>query len=186
MSVDITSQPWVFDAATQGEGLGTSLLTRGTFTAAASNICTMAGHGYTTGNGPVQVTTSSGDHPDGISLLTDYWIIRLSSSTFSLATTQALARAGTAVDIIDAGTGTHTIKQLPVFNCPLYIRTIIFKTAGTGGAMKVTEGSGGSALADFVMSTNDREIFYIESKANAVYITTLPASAIVQVWTGEY
>ena len=185
MAVDITGQPWVFDAATQGEGLGTSLLTRGTFTAATSDICTMAGHGYTTGNGPVQATTTT-TLPAGLALTTNYWIIRLSSSTFSLATTLALAQAGTAVDVTDTGTGTHTIKQLPVFNCPLYIRTIKFVTAGTGGAMTVTEGSGGRKLAHYVMSTNDREIFYIESKANAIYITTLPASAIVQVWTGEY
>jgi hypothetical protein len=146
----------------------------------------MAGHGYTTGNGPVQVTTSGADQPAGIDLLTNYWIIRLSASTFSLATTLALAQAGTALDITDAGTGTHTIVQLPVFNHPLYLRTLIFKTVGTGGAMKVSEGSGGRDLANVVMSTNDREIFYIESKVDAIYITTLPTSAIVQAWVGEY
>jgi hypothetical protein len=40
---------------------------------------------------------------------TDYWVIRLSADTFSLATTKALAEAGTAVDITDAGTGITTL-----------------------------------------------------------------------------
>lgn len=186
MARDIGGSPWVFDAIDQGEGLGTSLLTIGTFTAAASNICTMAGHGYTTGNGPVQVTTSGADQPAGIDLTTNYWIIRLSSSTFSLATTRALAMVPTALDITDAGTGTHTIKQLPVFNNPLYVRTIVFKTVATGGAMKVSEGSGGRDLANVVMGTEDRDVFPIYSKVDSLYITTLPASAIVQVFVGEY
>ena len=40
---------------------------------------------------------------------TDYFVIRLSADTFSLATTQVLAEAGTAVDILDAGTGVTTL-----------------------------------------------------------------------------
>ena len=40
---------------------------------------------------------------------TDYYFIRLSADTFSLATTKALAEAGTAVDITDAGTGITTL-----------------------------------------------------------------------------
>lgn len=40
---------------------------------------------------------------------TDYYVIRLSADTFSLATTKALAEAGTAVDITDAGTGITTL-----------------------------------------------------------------------------
>jgi hypothetical protein len=187
MAVDITGMPWVFDASGQGEGLGTAQLDRGTFTAAASDICTMAGHGYTTGNGPVQVTTSAADQPAGLSLLTDYWVIRLSASTFNLASSLANALAGTAVDIADAGTGTHKITSLPVFNNPLYIRTIIFTTAGTSGATEVTEGNGGRSLTgSVVMSTNDRQLFYIESKVDAVYINALPTSAKVYIYAGEY
>lgn len=185
MAVDLTGMPWIFDATTQGEGLGTALLKRGTFTAATSDIVTMAGHGFSTGNGPFQLSTST-TLPAGLALTTNYWAIKIDADTFYIATSVANAQAATRVDVTDTGTGTHTLSMLPMFNCPLYIRTIIFKTAGTGGAMKVTEGSGGRALADVVMSTNDREIFYLESKVDAVYITTLPASAIVQVWAGEY
>lgn len=38
---------------------------------------------------------------------TDYYVIVLSSTTFSLATSKALAIAGTAVALTDAGTGAH-------------------------------------------------------------------------------
>lgn len=40
---------------------------------------------------------------------TDYFAIRLDANTFSLATTRALADAGTAVTLADAGTGVHTL-----------------------------------------------------------------------------
>ena len=186
MARDIGGNPWIFDATGQGEGKGTSLLTIGTFTAAASNVCTMAGHGYATGNGPVQVTTSGGDQPAGISLTTDYWIIRLSSSTFSLATTQALARVPTAVDITDAGSGTHTIKQLPVFNHPVFVRRIIFTSAETGGACELTEGSGGNSLGSYVLSTNDREQIVMDISVDAVYVSALPATCKALVVVGAY
>ncbi len=41
---------------------------------------------------------------------TDYFIIRLTDDTFSFATTRALAEAGTAVTLTDAGTGVHTLQ----------------------------------------------------------------------------
>lgn len=41
---------------------------------------------------------------------TDYWIIRLSDTTYSLATTKALALAGTAVALADAGTGINFLQ----------------------------------------------------------------------------
>ena len=40
---------------------------------------------------------------------TDYFVIRLSADTFSLATTHALALAGTAQALADAGTGVHIL-----------------------------------------------------------------------------
>ena len=40
---------------------------------------------------------------------TDYYVIKLTDDTFSLATTRALALAGTAVTLADAGTGVHTL-----------------------------------------------------------------------------
>jgi len=78
-----------------------------TFTAATTDICTDTAHGLKTGD-KVRLTTTT-TLPAGLSLATTYYVIYLSADTFSLATTDALAVAGTAVNITDTGTGTHTI-----------------------------------------------------------------------------
>ena len=79
-----------------------------TFTAAATDICTAVGHGFVTGD-KVRVTTTAADLPAGLAIDTTYYVIRLSADTFKLATSDANATAGQAVDIADAGTGVHTI-----------------------------------------------------------------------------
>jgi hypothetical protein len=78
-----------------------------TFTAATTDICTAAGHGLKTGD-KVRLTTSN-TLPAGLNLATTYFVIRLTADTFSLASSDANAVAGTAVDITGTGTGTHTI-----------------------------------------------------------------------------
>jgi hypothetical protein len=79
-----------------------------TFTAAASDVITTAtAHGYVTGM-KLQASTD-GVLPAGLAAVTDYYFIYVSTTTGKLAASQADALAGTAVDITDAGTGTHTI-----------------------------------------------------------------------------
>lgn len=82
-----------------------------TFTAAASDVVTIVAHGLETGDGPVRVTTSAADLPLGLVAGTDYWIIKLTADTFKFAASlaNAVADSPTAVDIQDAGTGTHTL-----------------------------------------------------------------------------
>lgn len=76
------------------------------FTAATTDVVTIANHGYPTG---LKVAASSTDTlPGGLSATNYYWI-SLTASTGKLATSQANALAGTAVDITSAGTGTHTL-----------------------------------------------------------------------------
>lgn len=82
------------------------------FTAAVTDICTAAGHGYLTGL-KVQLTTTT-TLPAGLALLTDYWVIKLSDNTFSLAASLVNAIAGTAIDITDTGTGVHTITAAAI------------------------------------------------------------------------
>jgi hypothetical protein len=55
--------------------------------------------------------TTSGTLPVGLSLATDYWLIRASSTTCRVATSLANAQAGTAIAYTDAGTGTHTMTM---------------------------------------------------------------------------
>ncbi len=87
-----------------------------TFTAdAGTDICTWT----STANIPsniltgtkVRLTTTT-TLPGGLATATDYYVIKLSDTTFSLATSYANAVAGTAINITDAGTGTHTVSWL--------------------------------------------------------------------------
>lgn len=81
-----------------------------TFTAVgATDVMTNAGHGYLTGDGPVQVSNVGGALPAGLSALTDYWVIKLDANTFKLAASLSLAMAGTPIDITTNGTGTQTL-----------------------------------------------------------------------------
>jgi hypothetical protein len=50
--------------------------------------------------------------PAGLALATDYYLIKVSDTTAKLATSYANAVAGTAINITDAGTGTHTLNWL--------------------------------------------------------------------------
>ena len=59
----------------------------------------------------VQVSTTT-TLPAGLSAATNYFVIKVSDTTFKLATSYANAVAGTAINITDAGTGTHTINTL--------------------------------------------------------------------------
>lgn len=53
--------------------------------------------------------TTTGTLPAPLTVNTTYWLIRVSASTYKIATSQANALAGTQVDITDAGSGTHTL-----------------------------------------------------------------------------
>jgi len=59
----------------------------------------------------VQVSTTT-TLPAGLSAATDYYVIWVSDLTCKLATSYANAVSGTAINITDAGTGTHTVNTL--------------------------------------------------------------------------
>lgn len=81
------------------------------FTAdAGADELTASSHGYVTNN-RVQVS-SSGTLPAGLSALTTYYVIKVDANTFQLATSAANASAGTAIDLTDTGSGTHSVQRL--------------------------------------------------------------------------
>jgi hypothetical protein len=87
-----------------------------TFTAnAATDVITTASTldvdvGSTTGR--AVTVSSSGTLPAGLSAGTIYFLIRVTATTYKLATSLTNADAGTAVDITSAGSGTHTISVI--------------------------------------------------------------------------
>jgi len=107
-----------------------------TFTAdAGTDVCTWT----STANIPSNVLTGTRVRltttttlPAGLSLATDYYVIRLSDTTFSLATSFANAVAGTAINITDAGTGTHTVSWLlPRYTNGAGLNAMFFNPAST-------------------------------------------------------
>ena len=79
----------------------------------------------------VRLTTSN-TLPAGLSLATDYFVIPLTSSTFKLATTYANAVSGTAINITNTGTGTHTVSWLlPRYTNGAGLNTIFFNSNAT-------------------------------------------------------
>ena len=76
----------------------------------SNETLTEASHKFQTGDA-VQISISD-TIPAGLAVLTTYYVINASSSTIKLATTLALAKAGTAINITSQGAGTHTVQTV--------------------------------------------------------------------------
>jgi len=107
-----------------------------TFTAdAGTDVCTWT----STANIPSNVLTGTRVRltttttlPGGLATATDYYVIKVSDTTFKLATTYANAVAGTQINITDAGTGTHTVTWLlPRYTNGAGLNAIMFNPAAT-------------------------------------------------------
>lgn len=79
----------------------------------------------------VRLTTTT-TLPGGLATATDYYVIKVTDSTFKLATSYANAVAGTAINITDAGTGTHTMSRLlPRYTNGAGVQAIFFNSNAT-------------------------------------------------------
>lgn len=78
---------------------------------AGTDLVTAAAHGLRTGDGPIFPTTSGSFTGSGITAASPYYVVREDDDTFKLATSRANALTGTTVDILGAGTGTHTFAD---------------------------------------------------------------------------
>jgi len=74
-----------------------------------TDLVSAATHLLTTGQ-PVRLTTSAADLPDPLVIDTTYYVIWVSADTLKLAATNALAVAGTPINLADDGAGTHTLQ----------------------------------------------------------------------------
>lgn len=116
-NADLESMPGV---AKVGKKPGTVFheITTQTFTADdTTDVCTTPADVEARGINFVRAAvyfTTTGTLPAGLSTNTVYFLIRVSDTTFKVATSYANAKAGTAINITDTGTGTHTINQVPI------------------------------------------------------------------------
>jgi len=107
-----------------------------TFTADAStDVCTFTSTASSPSNlltgTRVRLTTTT-TLPGGLATATDYYVIRVSDATIKLATSYANAIAGTAINITDAGTGTHTCTWLlPRYTNGAGVQAIFFNSNAT-------------------------------------------------------
>lgn len=107
-----------------------------TFTAdAGTDLCTWT----STANIPsnlltgtrVRLTTTT-TLPAGLATATDYYFIRMSDTTFELASSYANALTNTQINITDAGTGTHTVTWLlPRYTNGAGLQAIFFNSNAT-------------------------------------------------------
>jgi hypothetical protein len=78
----------------------------------ATELCNLNSHGLATGD-CIEFTNSGGALPAELTANTNYYVIYNDANSFKMATTLALAIAGTAINITDDGTGTHTLRHCP-------------------------------------------------------------------------
>lgn len=76
----------------------------------ATDIFTSTAHGLVTGD--VVRVSEDNTLPDGLTDATNYYVIRLTANTFKLAETLADALAGTAIDLVDDGTGANSYDKV--------------------------------------------------------------------------
>ena len=101
---------------------GTDIMTYTSVTSLPSNLLTGT---------RVQCTTS-GTLPAPLALATNYYLIKVTDGTYKLATSYANAVAGTAINITDAGTGTHTLNWLlPRYTNGAGVQAIMFNSNAT-------------------------------------------------------
>jgi len=116
---------------TTSQAMTNTLASFSTFTADAStDICTHTNINlfpYTRCQ-----LTSTGTLPAGLSLATDYYVIKVTDTTIKFATSYANAVAGTQVDITGTGSGVHTINTLyPRYTSGAGVQAIMWNTNST-------------------------------------------------------
>jgi hypothetical protein len=76
-------------------------------------IFAATGHGFLTGDGPVELTNSGGALPTGLATATPYYIVTVDANHFSLATSlaNALAASPVVISVTSAGTGTSSVNE---------------------------------------------------------------------------
>lgn len=122
---------------------------------ADANTITKAAHGFATGQ--KVAATTDGTLPAPLTA-TDYYVIRVSSSVFKLATSSANAIAGTAINISNVGsTGAANVLT------PATLSTVVSLTTSNDG---VTFYAYASAQATATLTASGGKMFDLTDKLN--------------------
>lgn len=105
----------------------------------ATDYVNHVAHGYKTGDGAVQFTNSGGALPTGIAAVTDYFVIRIDADNYQIATTRALAFAGTFVNFSTNGTGVNTATPVAGAKSPALAFTVTGTNAGDWFSIEVPD-----------------------------------------------
>lgn len=97
-----------------------------------ANTLRIVAHGLSTGFGPYYLTTS-GSLPAPLSTLTPYWVIKVDADKIKLADSKIHAIATTAIDLTDAGSGTHHLSNY-------FLTDLSVQPGGGSGLKDVPEG----------------------------------------------
>lgn len=119
-----------------------TLINTNTFTASSSSGLLLTYTNDFKSGTKVRFTTTT-TLPTGLSLATDYWLVRVSSTTARVATSYANYLAGTVVAYTDGGTGTHTLTiQMPRYDSGVGCEAFfVAQTAPTGGGPTLSASS---------------------------------------------
>jgi len=113
----------------------TTQLTINSVDTAAEDVTASASHGLHTGQ-PIRIA-SSGDVPTGLEAGVTYYAIYVDADEFSFAATNALAVAGTAIDLTGEGSGTITVTKCSKILFPAVV-TEVTPTGNLGEALTGT------------------------------------------------
>jgi hypothetical protein len=119
-----------------------ALVNANTFTASSSGgLLLTATNDFSSGT-KVRFTTTT-TLPTGLALATDYWLTRVSATTYRVSTSYANYVAGTVIAFTDAGTGTHTMTiQMPRYAGGLGCQAaFVVQTQPTAGGPNLTASS---------------------------------------------
>lgn len=111
----------------------------------------------------VLLTTSASDLPAGLEPGVTYYVRDKSGATCKLATTYN----GSAIDITDTGSGTHTLtRQAAIVPAPLDANTVYYVRDLSGSTLKLAATSGGSAidLTDIGTGSGTLTIYDVEAE----------------------
>ena len=207
---------WVVKAAGSGGPAWTVLLDKSTlpvlttFTVPdhSNDRCYSVAHGMYTGE-ILQVSNSGGALPAGLSVSTDYYVIKIDADNYQLATSLTNAWAGTNIDITGAGTGTHSHQEIgpyvvvsdqaaPTINQSAMILRIGYRT-DTAAQVRVqtclsfdtTEKILYGYWSGYIVDTLDAADFSYDFRGGAECmvlqsrIGTSWSNAVIDGWTGD-